>query len=250
MKTRFEHEDHNSRQQATVGSEGHTSPGRAIPERVGVQPFRSSPTKGHIKTFKGIYMKSITGKTSEQLLKTLPDWKRRKFIDFWNVGWRNGSKQQAVVSWDKAIPDPQTAEMVIERANDYEKNCRARDIPKTMASTWLNQARWETVPAPKEEKKSDAKICGCGEEVAILSPEPLCCRCWADKYSTQLFGGKPVHHKQVLAHELKRLDMVPKNGETNESYWDRCRKAARDNFSFGSGGQKSPSRMAQKKGDV
>ena len=99
-------------------------------------------------------MKSITGKTSEQLLKTLPDWKRRKFIDFWNVGWRNGSKQQAVVSWDKAIPDPQTAEMVIERANDYEKNCRARDIPKTMASTWLNQARWETVPAPKEEKKS------------------------------------------------------------------------------------------------
>ena len=78
-------------------------------------------------------MKSISGKTSEQLLKTLPDWKRRKFIDFWNVGWRNGSKQQAVVSWDKAIPDPQTAEMVIERANDYEKNCRARDIPKTMA---------------------------------------------------------------------------------------------------------------------
>ncbi len=52
VQKRLEQEDHNSRQQATVGSEGHTSPGRAIPERVGVLPSAQVPPKAILKPLK------------------------------------------------------------------------------------------------------------------------------------------------------------------------------------------------------
>ena len=180
-------------------------------------------------------MKSVTGKTSDQLLKQLPEWKQHRFKEFWFVGWRSGSKQQAVVSWERAIPDIKTADLVIERAKEYEKNCRRKNIPKTMAATWLNQARWEDVPKPKDEVVVDAKFCGCGNEVAVLHPEPLCCGCYADKYSTQRYEGHDVPYKRVLGNQLKKMNHVPNNGETNESYWTRCRERLGGSFQSGSG---------------
>jgi len=180
-------------------------------------------------------MKSVTGKTSDEILKQLPEWKQNKFREFWTVRWRPGSKQQAVVAFDRAIPNIETADLVIERAKEYETNCKRNDIPKTMAATFLNQARWEDVPKPKEAV--DTQFCKCGKEVAILHPEPLCCKCYADKYSMQKYEGQYVPYKRVLANQLKRMKLIPENGETNESYWNRCRE--RGSFRLGSGRQES-----------
>ena len=178
-------------------------------------------------------MKSVSGKTSKELLKNLPEWKVRRFTAFWAIGWRSGSKQQAVIRWDRAIPDIDTADLVIERAKDYATNCERRNIPKTMAATWLNQARWEDIPTPKKTT-ANTKYCPCGSEVAVLEPEPLCCRCWADKYSQQKFNGVYEPYRNVLAYTLTRLEIIPENGETNESYWARCRAFARSALRFDS----------------
>ena len=193
-------------------------------------------------------MKSVTGKTSDQLLKQLPEWKQYRFKEFWSVGWRSGSKQQAVVSWERAIPDIKTADLVIERAKEYEKNCRRKNIPKTMAATWLNQARWEDVPKPKSDAVVDATYCGCGKEVAVLIPEPLCCGCYADKYSAQKFEGHSVPYKRVLGNQLKKMNLVPKNGETNESYWKRCRERLGGSLRLGSGRQEGLRQMVTGEG--
>jgi hypothetical protein len=48
VQKRLEQEDHNSRQQATVGSEGHTVPWQGYTRKGRGSAIRSSLTKGHI----------------------------------------------------------------------------------------------------------------------------------------------------------------------------------------------------------
>ena len=167
--------------------------------------------------------KSIKGKTSDELIKDLPPWKATRFRDFWQ-SLPTGSKQQAVVSYDIASTTVDLADEINLAAKNYAKLCRKSERFKKHASTWLNQADWETQGTVKDEIHIDPKFCSCGELASQLHPEPLCCKCWADKYSMQKYEGHAVPYKRVLADQLKRMNLVPENGETNESYWNRCRE--------------------------
>ena len=167
--------------------------------------------------------KSIKGKTSDELIKDLPPWKATRFRDFWQ-SLPTGSKQQAVVSYDIASTTVDLADEINLAAKNYAKLCRKSERFKKHASTWLNQADWETQGTVKDEIHIDPKFCSCGEPAAQLHPEPLCCKCYADKYSTQKFEGHSVPYKRVLGNQLKRMNLVPQNGETNASYWNRCRE--------------------------
>ena len=167
--------------------------------------------------------KSIKGKTSDELIKDLPSWKATRFRDFWQ-SLPTGSKQQAVVSYDIASTTVDLADEINLAAKNYAKLCRKSERFKKHASTWLNQADWETQGTVKDEIHIDPKFCSCGEPASQLHPEPLCCKCWADNYSMQKYEGHDVPYKRVLADQLKRMNLVPENGETNESYWNRCRE--------------------------
>ena len=167
--------------------------------------------------------KSIKGKTSDELIKDLPSWKATRFRDFWQ-SLPTGSKQQAVVSYDIASTTVDLADEINLAAKNYAKLCRKSERFKKHASTWLNQADWETQGTVKDEIHIDPKFCSCGEPASQLHPEPLCCKCWADNYSMQKYEGHDVPYKRVLADQLKRMNLVPENGETNASYWNRCRE--------------------------
>ena len=167
--------------------------------------------------------KSTKGKTSDELIKDLPPWKATRFRDFWQ-SLPTGSKQQAVLSYDIASTTVDLADEINLAAKNYAKLCRKSERFKKHASTWLNQADWETQGTVKDEIHIDPKFCSCGEPASQLHPEPLCCKCYADKYSTQKFEGHSVPYKRVLGNQLKRMNLVPQNGETNASYWNRCRE--------------------------
>ena len=167
--------------------------------------------------------KSIKGKTSDELIKDLPSWKATRFRDFWQ-SLPTGSKQQAVVSYDIASTTVDLADEINLAAKNYAKLCQKSERFKKHASTWLNQADWETQGTVKDAIHIDPKFCSCGEPASQLHPEPLCCKCWADNYSMQKYEGHAVPYKRVLADQLKRMSLVPENGETNESYWNRCRE--------------------------
>ena len=178
--------------------------------------------------------KSIKGKTSDELIKDLPSWKATRFRDFWQ-SLPTGSKQQAVVSYDIASTTVALADEINLAAKNYAKLCQKSERFKKHASTWLNQADWETQGTVKDEIHIDPKFCSCGEPAAHLHPEPLCGKCHADKYSMQKYEGHYVPYKRVLADQLKRMNLVPENGETNESYWNRCRERLRGKLRLDSG---------------
>ena len=89
-----------------------------------------------------------------------------------------------------------------------------------MGSTWLNQARWETVPVVKE-KEQQSEICDCGQPATQDTGQ--CDRCWADKYSKQYYNGEELPYKLVLAAKLKEMGLYIKDGETRSDFSDRCR---------------------------
>ena len=164
----------------------------------------------------------VAGKSSDELLKSLPDWKKTDFIDFWKVGWRAGSKQQAVVAWDRAIKDRERSLEVLAAAKRYKKLCEKNDTPLTMAATWLNQARWETVPAVKEKEERVGQACSCGAEAR--HPTGECDPCHADKYSEQFFEGEFYPYKILLAKQLKDMGLTFLDGETRSDFSQRCRE--------------------------
>jgi len=164
---------------------------------------------------------AVAGKSSDELLKALPAWKQSDFNEFWKIGWRSGSKQQAVVAWERAIKDRDQSTMVVAAAKRYKDICAKNDTPLTMAATWLNQARWETVPAVKPEHERVSAVCACGREAQHDTGD--CDACWADKYSYQLHKGEFVAYKPLLAQQLKAMDLWIKDGETRSDFSDRCR---------------------------
>jgi len=172
----------------------------------------------------------IAGKSSEELLKDLPGWKAADFREFWGVGWRSGSKQQAVVAWDRAIKDLEQSTQVVAAAKRYKQICKKNDTPLTMAATWLNQARWETVPKVKEQAERDRVSCKCG--APATQQENECDRCWADAHSVQLIDGAYLPYKPLLAAQLKKMGITVKDGETRAQFSQRCR----DEFHRRSGG--------------
>ena len=191
--------------------------------------------------------KSIKGKTSDDLIKDLPPWKATRFRDFWQ-SLPTGSKQQAVVSYDIASTTVDLADEINLAAKNYAKLCRKSERFKKHASTWLNQADWETQGTVKDEIHIDPKFCSCGELASQLHPEPLCCKCWADNYSMQKYEGHDVPYKRVLADQLKRMSLVPENGETNESYWNRCRERLGGKLRLDSGRSQSMRQVVTGKG--
>jgi len=179
--------------------------------------------------------KSTKGKTSDELIKDFPSWKASRFRDFWKH-LPTGSKQQAVLSYDIAAATVEIADEINIAAKHYAKQCEKSDRFRKHASTWLNQADWETQVAVKDKAVVDPKYCQCGEPATQLHPEPLCCKCWADKHSTQMYEGKPVPYKYRLADAQKRLvKLIPKNGETNDAYSERCRQWLLSKFQLGRG---------------
>ena len=179
--------------------------------------------------------KSTKGKTSDELIKDLPPWKATRFRDFWQC-LPTGSKQQAVLSYDIASTTVDLADEINLAAKNYAKLCRKSERFKKHASTWLNQADWETQGTVKDEVHIDPKFCSCGELATQLHPESLCCKCWADKYSTQKYGGNDAPYKYVLADSQKQLvKITPENGETHDAYAERCRRWVFSVFRLDSG---------------
>ena len=191
--------------------------------------------------------KSTKGKTSDELIKDLPPWKAIRFRDFWQC-LPTGSKQQAVLSYDIASTTVDLADEINLAAKNYAKLCRKSERFKKHASTWLNQADWETQGTVKDEVHIDPKFCSCGELATQLHPESLCCKCWADNHSTQKYEGHAAPYKRVLADQLKRMSLVPENGETNASYWNRCRERLGGTLRLDSGRSQSMRQVVTGKG--
>tara|TARA_R100000808_G_scaffold24488_1_gene56534 strand:- start:856 stop:1389 length:534 start_codon:yes stop_codon:yes gene_type:complete len=163
----------------------------------------------------------IAGKSSEELIKELPEWKQNDFREFWAIGWRSGSKQQCVVAFDRAVKDRELSNQILAAGKRYKQLCQKNDTPLTMGSTWLNQARWETVPVVKE-KENQSETCECGAPATQDTGQ--CDSCWADKNSKQFYNGEELPYKLVLAAKLKELNLYIRDGETREDFSNRCRE--------------------------
>ena len=178
-------------------------------------------------------MKTVSGQTAKALLEKLEDWKSRHFQMAW-CDLPEGSKQQAVVAWTRAVEDQATADAVVNAIKQYAKHCQKNDIRKCHFSTYVNQARWENQPIARDKPiETDPSFCsqeGCGQPATQLHPSPLCCRHWTDRHSKQFWDGEYRPYKQVLAIQLKKMGLPPHDKETNAEFHLRCREAGRTAF--------------------
>ena len=178
-------------------------------------------------------MKTVSGQTSKALLANLEDWKSRYFEIAWS-DLPEGSKQQAVVAWTRAVENQDTADSVVNAIKQYAKHCQKNDIRKCHFSTYVNQARWENQPIARDKPiESDPSFCsqqGCGQPATQLHPSPLCCRHWTDRHSKQLWDGVYRPYKEVLAIQLHEMGLIPDDGESNTEFDLRCKEAGRATF--------------------
>ena len=95
--------------------------------------------------------------------KTDPDWKPERFNAFWafyRTRICEKGRIPALRAWDKLQPSDELIDE-IARALLYQLEHDeewARGIGRPHASTYLNQRRWEELPAPRAEDGADAPV--------------------------------------------------------------------------------------------
>ena len=169
-------------------------------------------------------LKRTKGKTSDQLLKDLESWKAHRFREFWGY-LPTGSKQQAVISYDTACGTPDIADEINNCARNYAKQCETSQRFKKHASTWLNQADWETQKTIKQESVEKKSCVDCAEPATHTSPDYVCDKHWSNRYGTIAIDGEAKPYREVLQGSLERMNLKPKEGEPIEEWQERCREA-------------------------
>jgi hypothetical protein len=136
---------------------------------------------------------------------------------------RKGSRQDAEKKWDKI--DATTQEQII--INMRELMRVDRKVKKSgagkpewvwpMATTWLNQARWQDIENIKQsaDMPEHKSKCSCGDPAQITN------KCWACYESTS-----PQHkaHMNFMYSQLVKRGLGKNAGESKEDWIKRCRE--------------------------
>jgi len=140
---------------------------------------------------------------------------------------RAGSKQEAQKKWDKI--DKSLHEQIV--VNMRELMRVDRKVKKSganrpewvwpMATTWLNQARWEDIESIKQshEMPTDVRKCSCGHPAEITD------KCWNcyDKNQMDKWGLKDEFIKNGLLHRESKAERT-----------ERCKEFLRQKGYLGS----------------
>jgi hypothetical protein len=124
---------------------------------------------------------------------------------------RKGSRQEAEKKWNKI--DAETQGQII--INMRELMRVDRKVKKSgagraewvwpMATTWLNQARWEDIADIKQsaDMPTDSRKCDCGADAEITDK---CWRCYGQNNPIDNWGLKDIFIKNGLLHEESKAE--------------------------------------------
>ena len=169
-------------------------------------------------------------KSTGEIIQSWPEWKQEGFNTCWTFQWRVGSnKRQAAEAWGNWVTSEAICNRVIHGAREYTSSYKNNPYIKGMAP-WINQEGWldDHITVKKDVEEVVLNVCMCGETATILQPKPLCSRCWSKEYGTIRYEGKSYRANEFLVTNLKKMDMMQKDGESWGEYTERCRNYVLD----------------------